>query len=268
MCAFIDELVDAFGDEVDLGQGMGKNLHPYLPKASSVAVDETLHDKLVVKEKAVLPQATNVAPAEMALTSSKPSTYLPSPSGKHHSYLPSPKKSEQASDEHPFFAKSVDVDSDEHPFFAKSVDVEEDCAVAAAAEDEVKPFRLPRNSSVHSYLCRSSTTSEDDSMASPADTCAKEDHECEVQNAVDGNEDSPTEKLDIDAMLAALPPKTEKIAEGNSFMKTEYANPLAVLQANPELHCRMTSFLCHDIVARSWPRCDFTNGMQFNVPVR
>jgi hypothetical protein len=256
MCAFIDELVDAFGDEVDLAQGMGKNLHPYLPKASSIAVDETLHDKRVVQEEAVLSQATNVVPTEIVLPSSKPGTYLPSPSGKHHPYLPLPKKIEHASKA-----------SDEHPFFANAVDVE-DCVAAAATEEEVKPFRLPRNSSVHSYLCRDSSTSEDDSMDSSADTCAKEHHVCEFRNTGDAKEDSPTEKLDIDAMLAALPPKTEKVAEGTSSIKTEYANPLAVLQANPELHCRMTSFLCYDIVARSWPQSDLMNVMQFNVPVR
>jgi hypothetical protein len=209
MCAFIDDLLDAFGDDVE----SRSNLHPYLPETSGQIADETPHDKLKLQLPTYSSEDEVAAlPVEMA---SSPRAY--SPTNKHHRYLPLPKASEQLAEDSNQEKASI--------VSSTAISVGGDRDVFDATEDKVKPFR--RNTSLHSYLCEATT--------------------------------SPVKKLDIDAMLAALPPHVTEADKPISCHMPMYANPKEVLETNPDLHGQIGLFLgCETKGLRDFSAIDVT----------
>jgi hypothetical protein len=239
MCAFIDDLLDAFGDEVE----SRSNLHPYLPETYGETADETPHGKLKVQLWTYNSEDEVVASSvEMA---SSPRTY--SPTNKHHRYLPLPKASQQlAEDSNQENAKIVSST-------AISVDGGRD--VPNATEDKVKPFRP--NTSLQPYLFEA-TTHEQGSLDSTWLEGEKQNRDLESRNSGVSKE-SPVEKLDIDAMLAALPPHVTEADKPISCHMPMYANPKEVLETNPDLHGQIGLFLgCETKGLRDFSAIDVT----------
>jgi hypothetical protein len=245
MCAFIDDLLDAFGDDVEMGTA--KIVHPYLPKTASEVADEAPHGKLSIQ------LATNTSeddvvtsPAEMVPSpSSRP--YLPSPR-KHHRYLPVPKTPEQL-DEHSKQEKA-EILSD------VAISVAADRDVQTAIQETAKPFR--RNNSLHSYLLDAGKTEE-----CPLDSSTLTDEKQNKDLERRSNE-SAAMKLDIDAMLAALPRQVAEVEKVTTLRAPKCATPEMILEANPELHSRMSAFLCE---SRGWRDLHATD-MRFRVLVQ
>jgi hypothetical protein len=229
MCAFIDELVDVFGDDAEFGTGAYKGVHPYLLKASPEVADKPRHEKLGLQIATDDSQDEVVAPpAETVLSPSRPRPYLPSPSHRH--YLPLPKSSEQLAEASR--QEKCEVVSD----VAVPVDGEKD--ISATTEGKAKPFRRP-NSSVHLYLFEA----EDSDLESVDSTAVPEDP---LSRQVSG-ESTVEKKLDIDALIRALPPKeAEPETIVTHYITTQQVSPKDVWEANPELKARMAEFLCHE----------------------
>jgi hypothetical protein len=240
MCAFIDDLVDAFGDDVDLGAA--KIVHPYLPKTSSEVADEATHDKLTV-ELATNASEDDVATSPVEMVES-PRERSYSPTRRHHRYLPMPKAPEQPSENSK--QEKAEVVSD------VAISVEADKDAPTAIEEKAKPFR--RINSMHLYL-HDAGTSEQGSLDSSSLTDDKQNknHEsCDKK----GSDESALMKLDIDAMLAALPPRVPEVETVTTCCSPMYATPEMVLEANPDLHGRMSAFLCESRGFRDFRAAD------------
>jgi hypothetical protein len=234
MCAFIDDLLDAFGDDVEFGTA--KSVHPYLPKTSSEITDEAPHDKLSIQlatktsEDDLLTSPAEIAPSP----SGRP--YLPSPTRKHHRYLPLPNAPEQLAGHSK--QEKAEIASD------VAISLEADRDVPKAIQEKAKPFR--RNNSLHSYLLDAGKT-EQGSLDSSSLVDERQDKDLESRDKRRDNE-SVVMKLDIDAMLAALPPQVAEVENVATCRTPKYSTREMILEANPELHSRMSAFLCE-------PRC-------------
>jgi hypothetical protein len=222
MCAFIDELVDVFADDVESRANVCKNLHPYLPRSSSEVKDAAPPGKLSENETELHEGAVVAVSAGTVPSQTKQQAYRPSASGKHHQYLPPPKASKQ-------FAKESIQDNFEGA--SKIALADDDEKPLTVTVDEVKPFRR-HHDSLHPYLRNKPNTSKQ----APLDSAAIADEK----------------------VIAHVAPRDFDV----------YANPKLVLEANPELHDFMFSFLGIDMKGGSWPQRDFETGIEFLVPVR
>jgi hypothetical protein len=87
------------------------------------------------------------------------------------------------------------------------------------------------------------------------------------------------EKLDIDALIAALPPKAPEIQKDAPRVIKDLANPMNILEDDPDLQVRISEFLCQlsrpsngkEVIFSGsiWPHSVMCVGdVQFCVPVR
>jgi hypothetical protein len=269
MCAFIDELVDVFSDDdAELGTRPSKNLHPYLPKISSGAIPETLHPKLAETQVAdASHDKFETASSEATSSPREPRQYLPSPTFKHHRYLPLPKASEEPTEE--CNHEKVQMVSD------TVASVDRHVEAPTAAESQAKLFRPPSSGMLHKYLFQSSQDLLDTAPIADGKLAVDVPIEKHIDTASEGrasesrveeSREVQKEKLDIDALIAALP--SEVVEPKPVFIEKVMAEPNVVLQANPELHASVSSFLGSPVHVAV--RADGFSGseLHFRVPVR